>query len=132
MKNYNTYIISFDQLRNWGVKNIAFRNGFVIDSNCDIWEKIQDHLDVPIVSIRPSGRNGWNEVIVLCANGYLRKDGENRIPVLQYNTLEDYKTVLRDIFYEFDVDERMVIDNYKFDCPESMQADIKAWVIEEY
>lgn len=132
MKNYNTYIISFDQLRNWGVKNIAFRNGFVIASNCDIWEKIQDHLDVPIVSIRPSGRNGWNEVIVLCANGYLRKDGENRIPVLQYNTLEDYKTVLRDIFYEFDVDERMVIDNYKFDCPESMQADIKAWVIEEY
>lgn len=132
MKNYNTYIISFDQLRNWGVKNIAFRNGFVIDSNCDILEKIQDHLDVPIVSIRPSGRNGWNEVIVLCANGYLRKDGENRIPVLQYNTLEDYKTVLRDIFYEFDVDERMVIDNYEFDCPEPMQADIKAWVIEEF
>lgn len=132
MKQYKAYIISYEQLKKWNIStNIAFRNGFLIDSNSKscIWNSIQEHLKEPIVSIRPSGRTSWNELLVFCANGYVREDG---IHVLQYNSVEEYKTVLQDIFSEFSVDELEVTEWYEYQCSEEIKEEILKWIKETF
>ena len=90
----------------------------------DFWNGIEVMLNRPIVSIRPSGRDGWDEVLVLLAKGYL--EGEKR--VLDYQTQDELETVLTDIFRECTNDEYEVFWHYRSTCPDEVWKAIDEWV----
>ena len=51
--------------------NSYMENGFMVNS-CDWLNLLEDYLKKPIVSIRPSGRDSWNEILIIFADGYIK------------------------------------------------------------
>ena len=87
-----------------------------------------NYLNKPIVSVRPSGRENWNEIIILCAKGYIADDKS----VLYYEKFEDIISVLHDIFIEADNDEYEVFECYTSTCKTSVWSEVEKWVYETY
>lgn len=126
-KVYDAVILSDkEQLYLFG-KKLSFKNGFVAEDRIDWWSILEDYLQRPVVSVRPSGRESWNEIIVLCAKGFFK----NSLVYLDYDNLEDYKTVLSDIFSEADNDEYEVFTYYRGCYPEIWKQ-VEEWVHEVY
>ena len=128
MKNYNAIIMSQNTIKNILGEELVFHNGFVSNKEIDWWGKLEIYLNKPIVSIRPSGRESWEEVIILYANGYIQ--GNYRI--LDYQTEEELTSVLYDIFCEAENDEYEVFESYQSTCKKSVWDDVKKWVQRVY
>lgn len=104
-----------------------FKDGFIAN-DCDWWGALEKYLNKPVISIRPSGRESWHEVLILTT------DGE----VLQTDTaikgnIEYVKRVLSDIFMEIEDDEYEVFHDYVFpDLSAEELAELKEWLYENY
>lgn len=131
MRNYEVVIIGQNELqKRFGEKLIFTENGFLdssIRTKTDFYGELEKLLNRPIVSIRPSGRPEWDEVLVLLAKGYIREDG---VSVLDYDNAEDIKTVLLDILQDNETDEYEVFDCYAGTCSDEVWREVNAWVHE--
>lgn len=129
MRYYEVAVIGQDELqRRFGEKMTFTENGFPdssIHTKTDFYGELEKLLNRPIVSIRPSGRPGWDEILVLLAKGYIREDGTS---VLDYDNAEDIKTILLDIFQDNEVDEYEVFDNYAGTCSDEVWKEVDDWV----
>lgn len=108
-------------------QKIKFTEGGFMDDGIgtpDFWNLLEEEFNRPIVSVRPSGRDGLDEVLVLLAKGYL--DGKTR--VLDYQTQDELETVLIDIFRECTNDEYEVFWHYKSTCPDEVWKAVDEWV----
>ena len=128
MKKYDTVILSKDEQKKLFGKELEFNNGFVSEPRIDWWNILEDYLCQPVVSVRPSGRESWNEIIVMCAKGFIK----NSIAYLNYNTLEDFQTVLTDIFNEAENDEYEVFESYNGTCSKKLWKQVEDWVHKIY
>ena len=128
MKNYECYIISNSDVAKLSGKPVDFNDGFITNRYDDPdWHNILEaHIGKPIVSIRNTDRESWNEILVLCANGYLTNEGT---PVL-CGTLDYLKSVLQDIFVEADNDEYEVFECYKFEIEDGAYEELYDYVHE--
>ena len=130
MKKYNIIILSQKEIVEKYGKECKFRNGFLVyDPEWDLLNKLEKDLNQPVVSVRPSGRESWREVLVITANGYIREDG---IHVLDYQTKEEIITILMDIFCEGETDEYTVFEWYAGTCPDEVWEEVRKWVYETY
>ena len=128
MKNYDAIIMDNSKVKEIIGTDIQFKNGFVYMPTVDWWGKLEKYLNKPIVSVRPSGRENWNEIIILCAKGYIADDKS----VLYYEKFEDIISVLHDIFIEADNDEYEVFECYTSTCKASVWSEVEKWVHETY
>ena len=130
MTTYETIILSEkDQKKIFG-KTLTFKNGFVDEPKLDWWNILETYWVQPLVSIRPSGRESWNEIIAIFAKGFINR---NDTRVLDYGSnIEDYKTVLSSIFAEADNDEYEVFENYTGSCSKKIWKEVEKWVHETY
>lgn len=126
-KIYDAVILSDTEQMHLFGKKLSFRNGFIAEDRIDWWAILEDYLQRPVVSVRPSGRESWNEIIVLCAKGFLK----DSLTYLDYDNLDDYKTVLSDIFSEADNDEYEVFTYYR-GCYPKIWKQVEEWVCEVY
>lgn len=131
MKKYNARIINKDEIRKIFNMNrdFVFSNGFAAENRIDWWGILEKYLNEPVISVRPSGRTGWNEIIILTANGYIKPDGSC---VLDYKTKDELTTVLTDIFAEADNDEYEVFEQYLATCSDEVWNEVNKWVHETY
>ena len=90
--------------------------------------ELEKYLKEPIVSVRPSGRDSWDEIIVLTANGYIDDD---KI-VLDYKTADEIIEVLSDIFMEADNDEYEVFEHYSATCSNQEWQKVNQYIHEKF
>lgn len=130
MFKYETFVLGRqDQKKLFGhLLNVV--NGFVSEPDIDWWKILEYHLCKPVVSVRPSGRPGWSEILVLTADGFI--DEKNEKVVLDYKTFEELIIVLANIFVETDTDEKEVLSCYTATCNEEVWKSVKEWVSENY
>lgn len=130
MVKYETFVLGRqDQKRLFGhLLNVT--NGFVSEPDIDWWNILEYHLCKPVVSVRPSGRPGWNEILVLTADGFI--DEKNEKTVLDYKTFEELITVLANIFVEIDTNEKEVLSHYTATCSKEVWKSVEEWVSENY
>lgn len=127
MKNYDVTIMSNDEFGKITGQQPDFKDGFIAN-DCDWWGALEKYLNKPVISIRPSGRESWHEILILTT------DGE----VLQTDTaikgnIEYVKRVLSDIFMEIEDDEYEVFHDYVFpDLSAEELAELKEWLYENY
>lgn len=129
MKKYDAVIIDQKELQERFGEKMKFDNGFMAQRNkTDFWNELELLLGQPIVSIRPSGREGWNEVLILLAKGSIEGD----MRVLDYADESDIESVLIDIFQECENDEYEVFEYYKGTCPDEIWKNVTEWVHETW
>lgn len=134
MMKYKCYIISLNEVGKIIGCPMKFKNGFV-DENCeemrriDYFNLLQEAIGRPIVSIRPSGRERWDEILVLCAKGKVLEGGEC---ILDYKKEEELKRVLTDIFAEHSEDQYDVFDFYSATCRKKTWESVTHWVYETF
>lgn len=127
MKNYDVTIMSNDEFGKITGQQPDFKDGFIAN-DCDWWGALEKCLNRPVISVRPSGRESWHEVLILTT------DGE----VLQTDTaikgnIEYVKRVLSDIFMEIEDDEYEVFHDYVFpDLSANELEKLKEWLYENY
>lgn len=129
MKHYEVLIMSKEDQKNVLGTELTFRDGFVSNKQLDWWRKIEDYCGQPVVSVRPSGRDGWHEIIILLAKGWIKSDGK---VVLDYGSAEAIENVLSDIFAEAENDEYEVFDSYEALCSKKEWESVKEWVHKNY
>lgn len=129
MKHYEVFIMSREDQKNVLGTELTFQNGFVSNEQLDWWGKLEDYCGQPVVSVRPSGRDGWHEIIILLAKGWIKSDGK---VVLDYDTAEAIENVLSDIFAEAENDEYEVFDSYEAVCTKKEWESVKEWVHKNY
>ena len=130
MRKYNVFVIDNKEIEKLCGEKLELSDGGFYSNTCkgpDYWSEIEAHVGMPIVSIRPSGREGWDEFLVVCADGYI-KDG---VPHISGN-YEYIKSCLYDIFMEAENDECEVFDNYKFSTSIKDYENLIDWMIDEY
>lgn len=128
MKKYEIVILDgIDQKKIFG-KKLSFRNGFVNEPIIDYHNVLESYLCQPVVSVRQSGRDSCDEIIVVLAKGWIK----NGKVVLDYDNAEDIKDVLTDIFTECENDEYEVFDFYESTCSKKVWASVKRWVHDTY
>lgn len=130
MITYETIILSEEDQKKIFGKTLTFKNGFVDEPKLDWWNLLETYWVQPLVSIRPSGRESWNEIIAIFAKGFINRDN-TRVLDYGYNT-EDYKAVLSSIFAEADNDEYEVFENYAGACSKKVWKEVEKWVHETY
>lgn len=109
MKNRLVKILSFQEFKKIVKETPKFdENGF-LKNRRDWWGLLEKKFDCPVISIRPSGRKSWNEIMLIYASGYIR-DGICYL----YGDFETCKSLLSDIFVEADNDELEVFKLYRF------------------
>lgn len=126
MENYGCIILPQYEVKKICGREISFTdNGFVSYVNApDYWNLLENHFQVPIVSIRPSGRGSWNEVIILYANGYMTKEKKLCI-------VGDYDYIIKSlgqIFSEMGNDELEVLSAYTFKSSKKDLKKINKWI----
>lgn len=127
MKNYDVTIMSNEEFAKITGQQPVFKDGFIAN-DCDWWGALEKYLNRPVISIRPSGRECWREVLILTT------DGE----VLQTDTaikgnIKYVERVLSDIFMEAENDEYEVFCNYVFpDLSAEELVELKEWLYENY
>lgn len=89
MITYETIILSEEDQKKIFGKTLTFKNGFVDEPKLDWWNLLETYWVQPLVSIRPSGRESWNEIIAIFAKGFINRDN-TRVLDYGYNT-EDIK-----------------------------------------
>ena len=130
MKKYNCAVFTQKEIKALCGKEIIFKNGFpqyYKKDSPDYWNILEEHIGAPVISIREDGRYGWNEVIVLFADGYL--DGDKRIIE---GDLAYIIKCLQDIFTEAENDECEVFEWYDFKTDESTKESVLNWMRSEY
>ena len=130
MMKYNAIVLDISDAEKIIGGKVDFQNGFFHNNKVDWWGDLEEHFNIPIVSIRQSGRPSWDEIIILYANGYIDKD--DNLDVLDYQTAEELENVLHDIFIEAENDEYEVIENYKSTCTPEVWQEVLDWVHETY
>lgn len=129
MKSCYTYILSKDdQMKIFG-KTLSFRDGFVNEPKLDWWNILEEHFHRPIISVRQSGRESWDEIFVFMAQGWISTDG---IRILDYDNEHDLEKVLMDIFCEAENDEYEVFEQYKGNCSKKVWDNVAKWVHSVY
>lgn len=129
MKKYDVVVLDeYEQKELFG-RELSFLNGFVHEPRLDYEQRLADKFNRPVVSVRPSGRESWNEILVFLAKGYIDDDG---MFVLDYKTADELKTVLADIFMEEENDEYEVFEFFKSTCDTQTWDQVKKWVHETY
>lgn len=93
----------------------------------DYWYMLEQYIGRPVVSVQPTGRDGWREIFVLTAEGDL-VNGKPRLK----GDFEYLKSVLMDIFFESYNDECEVFDYYTFDISEEDYKKLLDWMKETY
>lgn len=130
MKNFNVDIIEekvFEKAV--GEKPVFNIEGFLINK-CDWLQKLEKHLGKVIVSVRPSGRPGWKELVVITAPGYVDAKTQ-RHKILA--SLEESRDILEALFMEFEEDEYCVFECYDFPVLTNEEFNIlSTWVYSEY
>lgn len=127
MKNYDVTIISNEEFAKITGQQPDFKDGFIVN-DCDWWGALEKHLNRPIISVRPSGRESWHEVLILTTNGRVLQNGTSIKGNIKY-----VKRVLSDIFMEAENDEYEVFHNYVFpDLSVNELAELKEWLYENY
>lgn len=130
MRKYDVVIIDQKEIEQRFGEMVKFdENGFLSYKNkIDFWNELEYLLCQPVVSIRPSGREGWDEVLILLAKGFTK--GDKR--VLDYDNESDIKTVLLDIFQECENDEYEVFEHYEGTCTKKVWKNVDTWVHETW
>lgn len=127
MKNYDVTIISNDEFAKITGQQPDFKDGFIVN-DCDWWGALEKYLNKPVISIRPSGRESWHEVLILTTDGGVLQNGTGIKGNIEY-----VKRVLSDIFMEAENDEYEVFCNYVFpDLSAEELAELKEWLYENY
>lgn len=131
MKFYPCIVVTKDELYDAGVPEIFFENGRITDRSTA--EAIEDYCGRPVVSIRESGRDE-NEILVLIADGYIQRNrlSQKRTVVIigNYETLQ---VVLTDIFNErWNEDPYEVFESYAYQTDINIQLDLQNWVKENF
>lgn len=130
MKYYDAFILSGNEQINILGKKLHFINGFVSEEKLDWWNLLEEYVCQPIISVRSSGRENHDEIIVIAAKGWIRNDGKR---VLDYNTFEELTSVLKDIFLETENDEQEVFDSYISSySTKKVWENVEQWVKETY
>ena len=130
MENYGAIILPQYEVKKICGEEISFTiKGFISKTNApDYWNILENHFQVPIVSIRPSGRDSWKEVIILYANGYITKDKKLCI-------VGDYDYIVKSmcqIFAEMENDELEVLSNYKFKASTKDLIKVNKWIKDRF
>lgn len=128
MKKYDCYILSNNEVEHICGKPVEFHKGFMtgnVAGTPDWLNMLQKHIGQPIVSIREVNRELWNEVLVLCSDGYLVEDK----PVIR-GTIDYIEDVLNDIFMEAENDEYEVFDSLQFDITDGSYDELHKYVHE--
>jgi len=130
VRSYNAYIIPGYMMNRICGSDFQMENGFMPHRGPDVWSSLEKSIGLPIVSIRPSGREGWNEYIVLCAEGRIDEDTGKRIIRGNFDYVVGF---LRDVFHEFSNDECEIFESYGFDMllPDDAKR-LEEWMQEEY
>lgn len=128
---YDAVILNKSQMQElFGSSEKIFRSdGFLVNQE-KVLDVLEEHLKQPVVSVRGSARETWDEVIVLMAKGRIRDDN---MCELDYADINEIKSVLTNIFIESSVDEYEVFENF-VPSPrcESIWDEVSAWVHEEW
>lgn len=129
MRNYEVVIIDQNELYDRFGEKMEFTDGGFMDINnkTDFWNELELMFNRPVVSIRP-GREGWNEVLVFLAKGYI----DGNMCILDYEDEDDIESVLIDIFHECENDEYEVFEHYKATCSEEVWKKVDEWVHETW
>lgn len=126
-KQYMAYVMSYEEFKEVVGENPSFSEDGFLSNTTDWWGDLEKYLDVPVVSVRPSGRTCWNEVIILTAAGKVGK--KNAIN----GDLAICKDIMIDIFREADNDQYEVFDQYKFpDLKKEDRKKLRNWVHKTY
>lgn len=130
MRKYDVVIIDQKEIEKRLGETVKFdENGFLCYKNrVDFWSEFEALFNQPVVSIRPTGRKGWDEVFILLAKGYIKG---NKC-VLDYDNENDIETVLLDIFQECENDEYEVFKHYKGTCAKEVWKNVDTWVHETW
>lgn len=128
MMQYDLVIMQQREVEKVLGERIEFLDGFVRNQKVDWWGELEKYLGKIIVSVRPSGRPGWDEVLIVCAKGTIK----NNKHILDYPTVEEIKDVLHDIFCEAENDEYEVFESYSATCPKMEWKKVEEWVKETY
>lgn len=129
MKKYDVVVLDeYEQKELFG-RELSFLNGFVQEPRLDYEQRLANKFNRPVVSVRPSGRESWNEILVFLAKGYIDDDG---MFVLDYKTADELETILADIFMEEENDEYEVFEFFKSTCDTQTWNQVKKWVHETY
>lgn len=124
MKKYTALILNEEDQKSIIGKRLTFSDGFVNGPKVDWWNTLQTYYNMPLVSVRPSGRESWNEIICIFAKGWI----QNNKVVLDYSDESEIKDVLMDIFQEADNDEYEVFDYYMASCSSEVWEHVTDWV----
>jgi hypothetical protein len=125
---YNAVVMSNETAEKIIGGKVEFSNGFFSNQRVDWWGALEKHIGLPVVSVRPSGRESWNEIIILCANGTVGDEFDT----LDYQTAEELENILHDIFTEADNDEYEVFEQYRATCSDEVWKEVTDWVHEVY
>lgn len=127
MNQYSAFVLSEEEFQKITGEKPKFTDfGFVSNQN-DWWNDLEKYLQKPIISVRPSGRPGWTQVIVLTAEGTV---GEK---IALKGHLEYIMCALHDIFAEMENDELEVLEYYEFpDLTDTERQDLKEWIDDLY
>lgn len=129
MRNYDVFILNKSEFYSLVKKYPEFDKIGFLKQNIDYQLPLSIHFKKPVISVRPSGRSSWEEVLILCAKeGYMQND----TAVLCYQTVEEFKNIFMDIFLESDANEMEVFEQYKLDCPKEVKEKIRVWVKEVF
>lgn len=127
MKNYDVTIISNEEFAKITGQQPDFKDGFIVN-DCDWWEALEKYLNRPVISVRPSGRESWHEVLILTTDGRVLQNGTSIKGNIKY-----VERVLSDIFMEAENDEYEFFHNYVFpDLSANELAELKEWLYENY
>lgn len=127
MKNYDVTIMSNEEFAKITGQQPDFKDGFIAN-DCDWWGALEKYLNRPVISIRPSERESWHEVLILTTDGGVLQNGTAIKGNIKY-----VERVLSDIFMEADNDEYEVFCNYVFpDLSAEELAELKEWLYENY
>lgn len=128
MKNRKIVIITEQEFKEIVGSEAHFHDGFIDMPHTDWWGKLEEHLQVPVISVRQDRRIGWQEIFVIITDGYLK----NNIRHLN-GELDEIKEILQDIFMEAENDEYEVFDCFAFDnLSESEVEELRDWLYENY
>lgn len=128
MKNYDVTIISNEEFGKITGQQPDFKDGFIVNDCGDWWGALEKHLNRPVISVRPSGRESWHEVLILTTDGRVLQNGTSIKGNIKY-----VERVLADIFMEAENDEYEVFHNYVFpDLSVNELAELKEWLHENY
>lgn len=107
MKHCQAYVIIEEEYKKITGETPLFKDGFLMSIG-DCWDKLERYINKPIMSVRPSGRQEWKDLIILAAPGYINEESGKRIIEAPYTYCVEF---LQNVHME-----KLCMEFYKSKC----------------